>query len=177
MPGRTSAGKRYAEAVAGIARQDNSWEQWRRDLGAIGQVLGNPELRLTLESPRILPERKQRLLNESFGGRIAPATLNLLNVMAQRGRLGLLPDMLVWFDEIADRALGVRRYTVTTAAPLTDEQRAQLQQRLGGAAGGQVILTEQVDPSIMGGMVLRHEDVIADYSVRSRLEALRERLN
>jgi F-type H+-transporting ATPase subunit delta len=177
MPGRTSAGKRYAEAVAGIARQDGSWEQWRRDLDALGQALADQQLRLTLESPRILPERKQRMLNEAFGGRLAPATLNLLNVMAQRGRLGLLPDVITWFDEIADRALGVRRYTVTTAVPLSDDQRAQLRQRLGGTRGGQVVLTERVDSSIMGGMVLRHEDVITDYSVKTRLETLRDRLN
>ncbi len=177
MPGRTTAGKRFAEAIAGIARQNGAWEQWRRDLGEIGSALANPEIRLTLESPRVAPERKQRLLADSFAGRLTPDTLNLLNVMAQRGRLALLPDVLVWFDEIADRATGVRRYTVTTAAPLSDDQRAQLQQRLVASTGGQVILTERVDPSIMGGMVLRHEDVIADYSVRSRLEALRERLN
>lgn len=178
MPGRTSAGKRYAEAVAGIARQENSWEQWRRDLALIQESLATPELRLALESPRILPERKQRMLAESFGGRVAPATLNLLKVMAQRGRLGVLSDTIVWFDEIADRTLGVRRFTVTTAAPLTDSQRETLRTRIGGETGaGQVILTEHVDPAIIGGMILRHEDIISDFSVKSRLDALRDRLN
>jgi F-type H+-transporting ATPase subunit delta len=83
----------------------------------------------------------------------------------------------------------VRRVTVTTAQPLTDEQRARLRQRLAGAGGGApaggpaggapaaVQLSEEVDPGLLGGLVVRQGDIIQDYSVRARLEALRDRLN
>ncbi|HEU5318463.1 MAG TPA: ATP synthase F1 subunit delta, partial [Chloroflexota bacterium] len=170
MPGRTPAAKRYAEAVAAIARQENSWEQWRRDLDAVKEVVQNPQLRVLLESPRLAAGQRGALLDQTLGGKVAANTLNLLKVMGRRGRLGLLTDMLVWFDEIADRELGVRRFVVTTAAPLDDDQRARLRQRLGGGDERTLIITERVDPSLIGGLVLQEEDIIRDFSIKTRLE-------
>ena len=176
MPGRTTAAKRYAEAVVAIARQEKSWDQWRQDFDLLREVLRDPRLRLLLESPRVEPGQRRELLEQAVGDRISVNTLNLLKLMGRRGRLGLFEDLLTWFDEMADRELGVRRFTVTSATPLSDAQRARLQAQLG-ESGGQVILTERVDPSLMGGLVLRHEDMIRDYSIKTRLESLRERLN
>lgn len=176
MPGRTTAAKRYAEAVVAIARQEKSWDRWRADFDLLRQVLKDPRLRLLLESPRVEASQRRDLLEQAVGNQVSAATLNLLKVMGRRGRLGLFEDLLTWFDEMADRELGVRRYTVTSATPLSGEQRQQLTTHLGGS-GGQVVLTEVVDPGLIGGLVLRHEDMIRDYSIKTRLEALRERLN
>ena len=151
MPLRSGAAKRFAEAVAGLARQDGSWDRWRRDLSTLAAAAADRRLVLSLESQRIAVARKRELIEGAFGEQVSPGARNLVLVLARRQRLGLLPDVLSWFDQLADRAQGVRRYTVTTAAPLTDEQRARLRLRLG--------------------------DIIQDYSVRARLEALRDRLN
>lgn len=176
MPGRNTAAKRYAEAVVAIARQEKSWQRWRSDFDLLRQVLKDPRLRLLLESPRVEASQRRDLLEQAVGNQVSTATLNLLKVMGRRGRLGLFEDLLTWFDEMADRELGVRRYSVTSAAPLNDQQRQQLTDHLG-RSGGQVVLTEVVDPALIGGLVLRHEDMIRDYSIKTRLEALRERLN
>ncbi len=176
MPRRSVAGKRYAEAIAGIARQTGAWERWRQDLAALRRALEDRQLQLILESPRVPAERKQALLDVALGAGIMPETRSLLRLLAHRGRFHLLPDVIDWFEELANRAQGVRRYLVTSAQPLSDDQRARLVQRLQ-RDGGTVQLTEQVDPDLLGGLVIRHEDVIRDYSVRARLESLRERLN
>jgi F-type H+-transporting ATPase subunit delta len=185
MPLRSGAAKRFAEAVAGLARQDGSWDAWRRDLSTLAAAAADRRLVLSLESQRVAVARKRELIEGAFGGQVSPGARNLVLVLARRKRLGLLPDLLSWFDQLADRAQGVRRFTVTTAAPLTDEQRARLRQRLaaGGAAvgaaasGPEVQLSEELDPSLLGGLVVRQGDIIQDYSVRARLEALRDRLN
>jgi F-type H+-transporting ATPase subunit delta len=176
MPGRTSAAKRYAEAVSAIARTENSWERWRNDLHAVGEVLKDDQLRLMLESPRISAERKNAALEQTIGGLISPEASNLLKVIGQRGRFNLMSDVITWFDELADRALNIHHYTVTTAVPLTEDERRRLSEKLA-VEGGQVVLTEQVDANLLGGMVVRHEDIIRDYSLRTRLETLRARLN
>ncbi len=176
MPRRTTAAKRYAEAVAGLARESGTWQRWRDDLDRISRAFEDPVFRLSLQSPRVSPERKRSLVREQLGASVTPEAQNLLGVMVRRGRTELLPDVLTWFGDFADRALGIQRFTVTTAVPLSDQQRTQLKERLA-AGQGQVVLTEQVDPQILGGLVVRQEDVIRDYSVRARLESLRERLN
>ena len=183
MPLRSGAAKRFAEAVAGLARQDGSWDRWRRDLSTLAAAAADRRLVLSLESQRVAVARKRELIEGAFGGQVSSGARNLVLVLARRQRLGLLPDLLSWFDQLADRAQGVRRFTVTTAAPLTDEQRARLRQRLAGAgaaaagSGPEVQLSEELDPSLLGGLVVRQGDIIQDYSVRARLEALRDRLN
>jgi F-type H+-transporting ATPase subunit delta len=185
MPLRSSAAKRYAEAAAGLARQDGSWDTWRQDLQALSQALQDGRLLQALQNERVPVERKRQVLHTLFEGRVSPGARNLLLLLARRRRLELLGDVVSWFDELADRARGVRRITVTTAAALTESQRERLLQRLAGATGapgapgaaGTVELSEEVDPAIIGGLVVRQEDIIQDYSVKARLEALRERLN
>jgi F-type H+-transporting ATPase subunit delta len=195
MPQRSSHAKRYAEAVAGLARQDGSWDAWRRDLDVLAGAVADQRLLMALESERIAPDRKRELVDATVGGRVSPGARNLVLVLARRRRLELLPDVVTWFAEMADRAQGVRRVTVVTAAPLTDDQRTRLRQRLAGVPGApgasgaprasgapppgarEVELAEEVEPAILGGLVIRQGDVIQDYSVRARLEALRERLN
>ncbi len=176
MPARSGAAKRYAEALAGIAAQTGAWARWREQLHAAQEVLSEPTVRLTLASPRVELERKLALIDTALGEPAEPEVRNLLKVMVQRGRFDLLDQVIEWFDEYADRALGIRRFVVTSAVPLTDDQREQLRRRLAGP-GGQAVFTERVDPAILGGLVIQHEDVIRDYSVRARLESLRERLN
>ena len=176
MPLRSTSAKRYAEAVAGLARQDGSWERWRHDLSSLVELTANRPLTLSLQSDRVPAERKRELLTSLLGDRVTPAARSLLSVMARRRRLELLPDLRSWFDELADQAEGVQRVTVTTPQPLTDEQREALRRRVS-AGRGQVLLTEQVDPAIIGGLILQQGDIIQDYSIRARLESLRHRMN
>jgi F-type H+-transporting ATPase subunit delta len=195
---RSSAAKRYAEAAAGLARQDGSWDTWRQDLHTLSQALQDGRLLQALQNERVPAERKRQVVDSLFQGRVSPGARNLLLLLIRRRRLELLGDVGSWFDELADRARGVRRVTVTTAAALTESQRERLLQRLAGASGspapapgrgagggessrlagrGAVELTEEVDPAIVGGLVVRQGDIIQDYSIKARLEALRERLN
>jgi F-type H+-transporting ATPase subunit delta len=191
MPQRSSAAKRYAEAAAGLARQDGSWDTWRQDLLQLSQALQDGRLLQAMQNERVSAERKRQVVDTLFEGRVSPGARNLLLLLARRRRLELLGDVVTWFDELADRARGVRRITVTTAAALTGSQRERLLQRLAdssaalpaapaaGAVGERspVELTEEVDPAIIGGLVVRQGDIIQDYSIKARLEALRERLN
>jgi F-type H+-transporting ATPase subunit delta len=190
MPQRSGAAKRYAEAAAGLARQDASWDTWRQDLLLLSQALQDGRLLQAMQNERVSAERKRQVVDTLFEGRVSPGARNLLLLLARRRRLELLGDVVTWFDELADRARGVRRITVTTAAALTGSQRERLLQRLADASSGlpagagapergrsPVELTEEVDPAIIGGLVVRQGDIIQDYSIKARLEALRERLN
>jgi F-type H+-transporting ATPase subunit delta len=178
MPRRTSAAKRYAEAVAAIAEQSGSWQRWQDDLHRLDQVVQDDLVRMTLESPRVAPERKEQLLRTAIGAAVAPETHNLIAVMARKGRLDLLADVVTWFDELSDAARGVVRIGVTSAVPLTEDERRQFRQQVAARrAASEVVLTETVDPGIIGGLIVQEGDIIRDYSVRARLASLRERLN
>ena len=110
-----------------------------------------------------------------FGGTLTAEAMNLVQLLIRRRRIGLVADVQRWFLELADVAEGIERYTITTAVPLTDDLRGAVRQRLE-RDGRQVVMTEQVNPDIIGGLMIRHNDLIQDFSVRGQLEVLREQL-
>lgn len=170
-----SAGKRYAQAAAEIARQAGSWARWRQDLAAIADVLQDESLLAILEAPRVSLAQKLALVESVFGDALSAEAMKLVQLLLQRRRISVFADVQRWFLELADVAEGIERYTITTAVPLTDELRGAMRQRLE-RDGGQVVMTEQVNPGIIGGLLVRHNDLIQDFSVRGRLEVLREQL-
>ena len=170
-----SAGKRYAQAAAQIARQAGSWARWRQDLAAIAEVFQDESLLAILQAPRVGLTRKLELVDSIFGGTLTTEAMNLVQLLIRRRRIGLFADMQRWFLELADVAEGIERYTITTAVPLTDDLRGAVRQRLE-RDGRQAVMTEQVNPDIIGGLMIRHNDLIQDFSVRGQLEVLREQL-
>ena len=170
-----SAGKRYAQAAAQIARQAGSWARWRQDLAAITEILQDESLLAILQAPRVSLTRKLELVDSILGGALTTEAMNLVQLLLRRRRIRLFADVQRWFLELADVAEGIERYTITTAVPLTDDLREAVQRRLE-RDGRQAVMTEQVNPDIIGGLMIRHNDLIQDYSVRSRLEVLRAQL-
>jgi F-type H+-transporting ATPase subunit delta len=101
----------------------------------------------------------------------------LLALLAARGRLPLLPDLLDVYRERLMEHQRVVRAEVTTAVPLSPERTAQLQQRLSGATGRAVTMTTKVDASIIGGMITRIGSTVYDGSVAAQLAKVKDRLS
>lgn len=170
-----SAGKRYAQAAAQIARQTESWARWRQDLATVAEALRDDTLLAILQAPRVGLTRKLELVDGIFGDAMTSEATNLVHLLLRRRRIGVFADVHRWFLELADEAEGIERYTVVTAVPLADDMRQAVQQRLD-QGGGQVVMTEEVDPDLIGGLMIRHSDLVQDFSVRGRLDVLREQL-
>ena len=173
---RGSAAKRYAQALAQIAQAQHAWDAWARELGTIERILSNPLLRQYLRNPRISAAEKVETVRQVAEGQLSPEAMNLVRMLVERGHAELAPQLLTWFARLADEAQGVLRVQVTTAVPLSEDERAQLTRRLGGTAGRRVRLAEQVDRLIIGGLILRIGDELIDNSLRTRLVALRSTL-
>jgi F-type H+-transporting ATPase subunit delta len=98
---------------------------------------------------------------------------NLLKVLVDNGRLDQAPDVAAEFRALVrelERQLDVH---VTSAIELSSDLRTKLEQRLSESTGKQVRLHASVDPSIIGGLVVRHGDTLVDTSLRGRLDQLR----
>jgi F-type H+-transporting ATPase subunit delta len=173
---RGSVAKRYAQAIAQIAKEQNSWDRWYQDLNTIDKLLSNRLLQQYLRSSRISVDEKVETVRRVVEGELSPEAMNLLRLLIERQRTGLAHEILVWYDRLADEARGVIRAQVTTAVPLTDYERDLLRRSLGGPEGRPVRLAEQVDPLIIGGIILRIGDQLIDHSLRTRLVALRNSL-
>jgi len=166
-------GKIYARALLGAAQAAGSTESVLEELGEICDrgLRGHPELLAAFASPRVDMTEKSRIIDRLFGD-ASPVLVQLMKVMARRGRLGYLAAVrtsaVEQYDEFAGRVVA----EVRTAVPLDDVLRTELTNQLAQKLGRTVRLREVVDERLIGGMVVRVGDTVFDSSVASRLDKL-----
>lgn len=172
---RDVAGRRYANAVLAIARQDGSLDSWAEALEALDALTARPEFVAALQADGMTDEKFQAIVRRVFPG-IAPVQMNLFRLLRRKARLGLGADIASFFRELVDEERGIARALVTSAVELDPERRAELERQLALQTGKQVTVETQVDPSILGGLVVRIGDRLVDGSTRARLRTLRTQL-
>ena len=112
----------------------------------------------------------------AVGSSVSRPVLNLIVLLLRRGRIELLPRVAQEFARLDDLRNHVIHATATSAAPMGQDEVRALTARLEQLSGGRVELATDVDPSILGGVVVRLGDRLIDGSVRGRLERLRSKL-
>ncbi|MBI4215867.1 MAG: ATP synthase F1 subunit delta [Chloroflexi bacterium] len=174
MASKVSA-RRYAQAVFALATERGEGERWRQDVADIAAAFGEPRMAQVLESPKVPYARKMQLIRASLGD-LPTLALNLAFLMAYRGLVPYAGQVWEEFERLYNASQGIALARVTTAVALSPDELNRLAQRLSQSLALQVRLTAQVDPAIIGGLVVRIEDKLLDGSVRSLLRSLREEL-
>lgn len=170
-----SAARRYAQAVFEIGRERGTLEAWYADLGRIAEIAGEPEMRRFLLNGRVTRAEKQRVADNTILG-ISPEARNLVRILVQKNRLADAPAILREFEVMFLESQGIAQARVTTAVPLTEQERDVVRRQLGTLTGRDIRLTTDVDPALIGGLVARVGDKLYDGSTRTRLEELRDQL-
>ena len=173
--GETLAAKRYALAAFEIAKEHGDIDAWRSAMGQIAEFMGDPEVRRVLENTRVGQEPKQRLIGAALGD-LPPLPLNLARLLVRKHRTALAGEIALAFDEMVEAERGVERAHVRTAVPLSNAEVEALARRLQQQTGHEIILDVEVDPSVLGGVVVQIGDRLIDASTRAKLHALRESL-
>lgn len=173
---QSSSARRYAKAAFDIAASQNRFDTWLEDLKVLLQHLESGAFRAELESVRIPFASKKQMLEQAFGGRIDPLVLNLALLLAQRSRIGVLPEVVAEFQRLLNERRGIAEADVTTAVPMSEAEQADVKAKLTEITGKQIVLRTKVDPEIIGGLIARIGDQVIDGSARTRLLALRRRL-
>ncbi|MDE3096084.1 MAG: F0F1 ATP synthase subunit delta [Chloroflexota bacterium] len=176
MAARSPSARRYAEAVFDLADEEETFERWAADLRTIADFAREADVAEILASARVPREEKLRLLTAGLEGQIGAEAMNLVRLLNGRDKLALVPDVLAIFGERVDERRGIAHAVVTTAVPLSGDERSAVAARLSAITGKTVDVTPVVDPAIIGGVVARIGDQLIDGSTRTRLMALRRSL-
>ncbi len=171
----SSTARRYAEAAFEIAQEEGATEAWLNDLRTAERLAGDPQLSRYFRDPNIPRETKLQTADQVFAG-LRPHVLNLLRLLVTRFRLHLLPNLVHEFETLQRDALGIVDADVTVARSISDAERDAIARRLAEVTGKQVHMATQVDPAILGGIVVRMGDRLIDASVAGRLQRLRQEL-
>jgi F-type H+-transporting ATPase subunit delta len=160
----------YARALLDLAAEPAVADAVREDMASIRQFLKeNPELVAVMGSPRFSQSYKTELLERLFAGRVNELTLDFLLVAADHNRLMFLPQMISAYMEKHDARCGLQTVRVTVSEPASIQTLNELCPRLAEILKSRVKLDVAVDPSILGGLILRCGDKVIDNSVRTRL--------
>ncbi|MFK8110973.1 MAG: ATP synthase F1 subunit delta [Rubripirellula sp.] len=172
--GAEQLGKTYAQALIGAAQNAGTTETVVKQLGQIVDEYlgGSAQLAAAFSSPRIENEEKTRVIDKIFGADFDPVLVKFLKVMADRGRLGYVAAVRKAAEDLFDEQMGRVLATIRTAVPLDDDLRTQISQKLGSVMNKEVRLKEEVDPDLIGGMVIRVGDTVFDSSVSNRLDKM-----
>lgn len=167
-------GRRYAQAVFAIAREQGTIALWRAELDDIATVLAESGLASRFADGRVPVEERQALAERVLD--ISPMALNLARILIAKGRSGSARSVAEAFARLADEHEGIAYADVTTAVPLEPAEVERIAQNLGQSLGAKVNVRTSVDPSIVGGMIVRIGDHMVDGSVKTRLRELRKDL-
>jgi F-type H+-transporting ATPase subunit delta len=170
------AGAVYGHALYEAAEDAGEVKQARVDLQAIGRSLAeNRQLARVLFNPAFPEAGKKQILDKVTAGS-TDVVRHAVLVLVDHGRITALPDMIEAYEELYSRQQKQLEVELTTAVPIDDAQAELLRARLAAQTGASVSLTRKVDPTIVGGLVLRVRDLLIDASVRGKLNSLRTSL-
>lgn len=171
----TQIARPYASALFDIANSSNSIPQVEAGLNAIASLAADSEdFSRFLRSPVINADQKAAAIHAILEKAKADKTVaNFVSVVARNGRLFALPAIISAFRERASEARGEVTADVTSAGPLTAEQVATLADTLKAKIGKSVTLNQHVDPSLIGGLVVKVGSQMIDSSLKTKLTAMK----
>jgi len=166
---------RYASALFELAEEANQVRQVEKDLTALlGMLDRSPDMKRMVRSPVFSSGEQGRAIAaiaEKAG--IAPLVVNFLKVLARNRRLFAVNEMIRTFLALAARQRGEVNAEVASAHPLNGEQLAALKETLRASAGKDVQLITKVDPTLLGGLIVKMGSRMIDSSLRTKLTSLK----
>ncbi len=172
-----SVAYKYARALFEASEEEGSLDRVSQDLAGLGKLEEtDPAFLRFLVSPRVLTEHKLEFLRAVFAPRVAPLTLHFLELLIDKKRIDILPDIVDAFDKLMEEHRSVLRAQVYTAIALTPDAERRLKSGLDRLTGKNVMLEKRIDPFVLGGVVVHLGNRILDGSLRNGLRILNENL-
>jgi F-type H+-transporting ATPase subunit delta len=168
--------RNYAEALLELAQRANDLRGWGEMIDQVSDGIETERrLRTFLESPRVSAQRKNEVLQKAYGS-LPRNFLRFLQALINNRRQMLIPVIAHAYHDLVDEVEGRVHASVTMAREVDDSDRAVVTKQLSRVFGKEVVPHFLVNPSIVGGVVVRVGDTVLDGSVRRRLATLRARM-
>ena len=169
----TEVGTIYGQALYALAQVESLCDPMLEQLRVLDDVFGKePDFIRLLSSANLSREERCAIVDDSFRGQVLPYLLNFLKILTEKGYMRYFSDCCRSFTESYNRDNGILPVTAVTAVPLSPAQHTRLCEKLAQITGKQIQLTNQQDPSCLGGMRLEYDGKCLDDTVSHRLDAI-----
>ncbi len=173
-----SLGRRYANALLELAKTNDKIENYLTELLRLQDVLKtSADLSFLLTDPAFDGSVRKKVL-ESVAAKLSfdQSLLNFIKILIDRERMNYFEDVVRSYQEMADEVLGRVRVEVQVAEDLTPSFQEELQKKLTAYTHKQVILEKQINPKLLGGILLKIKDQVLDGSIQTALYRMKEKM-
>ncbi|MBQ1793450.1 MAG: F0F1 ATP synthase subunit delta [Peptostreptococcaceae bacterium] len=169
---------RYAEALFQVGEETDSTDKLYGELKAVVDIVKeNKDFSNILRSPLVSKEEKKDLITKVFEGKLSQNMINFLKILADKDRLALLADIEKDFKVLLNEKNNILEGIVITAVPMKEEEVKELQTKLSAKYNKTVVLENEVDKSVLGGVLVRLGNEEIDGTVKNRLDKMKEQLS
>jgi len=173
----TTLARPYAKAAFEYAIEAKQLAEWSELLGFVTQVVNDESMQQLLKSPHLTKNDQQDAMLKVCSDIKDSHAINFLKLLAQNGRLVALPEIEVLFNFLRSEFEKTVNAKITSATELSEKQIAQIKEKLDVKLGRQVEVSVEVDADLLGGLIIKAEDLVIDGSVRGQLAKLSDALN
>lgn len=167
----------YAVTLLRLAERAGAVETVDEGVAAVSAVLAeDSRFARFLEAPHIAAAEKRAVLEQAFGDKLHPMLLKFLLLVVEKRREPLLGEIAATWKELLDERAQRMTARLVTAVPVDEEIHEAVRAALERATGKHVTLEHDIEPAMIGGVVVRYGDKVVDGSVRRRLSELGNRL-
>lgn len=167
---------RYARALFQTALEKKNLEKVNQDMILISEICKIPETKEFLQSPIIVPSKKEAILHKIFEESVEPITLSLIDLVVKNGRETYLLAIAREFIHETKKHKGITDSILTTAVKVDEKLKKQITDLITRLFKTQVSLKENIDTDIIGGFILQVDDQYIDASIKNKLRKIRKEL-
>ena len=167
----------YAIAAFQQSQEEGKIAEWADMLETLTLIVKDPTMGGLIVNPKVNKEQLVALILDVAGDRLSRTGQNLVRVLGEYGRLGLVGDIERIFNEERSRHEGLSEVTVISAFELSAEQQQNISSAMRKRLGTEVNLSVEIDKELIGGVVIRAGDLLIDASLRGRLTQLGQTLS
>ena len=160
----------YAQAI-----YDHS-EGWEADLKQLELALDTPEVKMLIDSPKLAYKEKTDVFLSLFEGQIESKTSNLVKVLGESKRISLIPHISKEYRKLLSGTKSSSEVVITSAFELSEQQLEKVTDSLKGRYGESLTVEQVIDNSLIGGFSIKCGDEVTDYSIKGKLEKLRNQI-
>ena len=174
IEGRLS--RRYAKALFELALEERREDEVGQEIDRFLTAYSGSSLPAVLNNPAFpLGSRKNIIIEVSRGLQLSPLAVHFLSLLLERDRLSYLPSVASRYRRLLDEKKGRVEAVVVAPDPLAAATLARMREALGKVSGKEVVLQQESDPGLIGGVVIQLEGKVYDGSVRTQIEKMRAR--
>lgn len=162
----------YAVAAFKQAKEEGKLGEWSGMIETLATIVADPLMKGLIANPRVKRNQLADLVIDVGGKSLSDTGKNFVRVLAEKGRLGYLPDVRRMFEGKRAESEGRSQVEVRSAFELNDNQKKKITSAMSKRLGTDIDLSVKVDESLIGGVVIRAGDLVIDASLRGRMSRL-----